>query len=141
MNQTETIIYNNATNTDVVRMAMDSISCDPIYSEHFVMKFIFFLRMIQKGGLRNSRIPDYMYTQVVAALKKQRKTFKGSKMLFLGVAYKPDSDEMRESLALEIMDWFAKKGGLVSYHDPYIPTVETHSGASQIGRASCRERV
>ena len=49
----------------------------------------------------------------------------GSKILFLGVAYKPNIDDARESPALEIMDITAHKGGLVSYHDPYIPSVET----------------
>ncbi|MDP2685134.1 MAG: UDP binding domain-containing protein [bacterium] len=54
----------------------------------------------------------------------------GSNILFLGVAYKPNINDERESPALEIMDITSHKGGVVSYHDPYIPQVRTNEGRS-----------
>jgi UDP-N-acetyl-D-glucosamine dehydrogenase len=61
-------------------------------------------------------------------LNSRKKPINGSKVLFLGVAYKPDIDDARESPALRIMEEVAKKGGEVSYHDPYVADVETEEG-------------
>jgi UDP-N-acetyl-D-glucosamine dehydrogenase len=71
-----------------------------------------------------------MYIKIATALNSQKKAVNGSKILFLGVAYKPDIDDERESPALEIMDITAHKGGVVGYHDPYIPAILTHKGIS-----------
>lgn len=73
-------------------------------------------------------MPHYMYIKITTALNSQKKAVNGSKILFLGVAYKPNINDERESPALEIMDITAHKGGKVSYHDPYIATVETNEG-------------
>ena len=70
-------------------------------------------------------MPHYMYIKIATALNKHKKSVNGSKFLFLGVAYKPNINDERESPALEIMDITAHKGGVVSYHDPYIPSVQT----------------
>ena len=56
------------------------------------------------------------------------KAVNGSNILFLGVAYKPNIDDARESPALEIIDTVVQKGGIVSYHDPHIPTIKTNTG-------------
>jgi len=69
------------------------------------------------------RMPHYMYIKIATALNSQKKSVNGSKILFLGVAYKPNIDDARESPALEIMDIIIRKGGVVSYHDLYIPSV------------------
>jgi len=61
-------------------------------------------------------------------LNRHKKSINGSKILFIGVAYKPDISDERESPALKIMDEIAKKNGIVSYHDPYIPEVITDEG-------------
>jgi UDP-N-acetyl-D-glucosamine dehydrogenase len=71
-----------------------------------------------------------MYIKIASALNKNEKAVNGSKVLFLGVAYKPNIDDERESPALEIIDIVAKKGGIVSYNDPYIPKIKTHKGIS-----------
>ena len=71
-------------------------------------------------------MPHYMYIKIATALNKHKKSVNGSKFLFLGVAYKPNINDERESPALEIMDITAHKGGNVSYHDPYIPKVRTN---------------
>ncbi|MDD3945926.1 MAG: UDP binding domain-containing protein, partial [Bacteroidales bacterium] len=61
-------------------------------------------------------------------LNKNKKSINGSRILFLGVAYKPDINDERESPALEILDIIANKGGIVSYNDPFIPKIKTHEG-------------
>lgn len=104
------------------------IPLDPFYLEHIAKKFNFDLSMIHAAGHINMRMPHYMYIKIATALNKHKKAVNGSKILFLGVAYKPDIDDERESPALEIMDTVAFKGGEVSFHDPYIHSVKTHEG-------------
>jgi len=82
--------------------------------------------MIHTAGHINMRMPHYMYIKIATALNRHKKAVNGSKVLFLGVAYKPNIDDERESPALEIMDIVAHKGGEVSYHDPYIAKVRTN---------------
>lgn len=104
------------------------IPLDPFYLEHIAKKFNFDLSMIHAAGHINMRMPHYMYIKIATALNKHKKAVNGSKILFLGVAYKPDIDDERESPALEIMDTVAFKGAEVYYHDPYISTIKTHEG-------------
>lgn len=104
------------------------IPLDPFYLEHIAKKFSFDLSMIHTAGHINMRMPHYMYIKIATALNRQQKAVNGSKILFLGVAYKPNIDDERESPALEIIDITARKGGDVSYHDPFIPRVKTHGG-------------
>ena len=66
-----------------------------------------------------------MTIKITSALNRHKKAINGSKILFLGAAYKPDIDDDRESPALKIMDEVVKKGGVVSYHDPFIPVLTT----------------
>jgi UDP-N-acetyl-D-glucosamine dehydrogenase len=101
------------------------IPLDPFYLEHIAKKYDFDLSMIHTAGHINMRMPHYMVIKISTALNGVKKPINGSKILFLGVAYKPDIDDARESPALEIMNIVAHKGGLVSYHDPYISSVET----------------
>jgi len=104
------------------------IPLDPFYLEHIAKKFNFELSMIHTAGQINMRMPHYMYIKIASALNKQQKAVNGSKILFLGVAYKPNIDDERESPALEIIDEVIKKGGIVSYNDPYVSTVITPNG-------------
>lgn len=104
------------------------IPLDPFYLEHIAKKYNFDLSMIHAAGHINMRMPHYMYIKIATALNRHKKAVNGSKVLFLGVAYKPNIDDERESPALEIMDIVAHKGGIVSYIDPYIPHVTTHHG-------------
>lgn len=99
------------------------IPLDPFYLEHIAKRYDFDLSMIHTAGHINMRMPHYMVIKISTALNSIKKSINGSKILFLGVAYKPNIDDARESPALEIMDIVARKGGLVSYHDPYIPEV------------------
>ncbi len=101
------------------------IPLDPFYLEHIAKKYDFDLSMIHAAGHINMRMPHYMYIKIATALNKHKKSINGSKILFLGVAYKPNIDDARESPALQIIDQIIYKGGEVSYYDPYIPKVKT----------------
>jgi UDP-N-acetyl-D-glucosamine dehydrogenase len=104
------------------------IPLDPFYLEHIAKKFSFDLSMIHTAGHINMRMPHYMYIKIASALNKHKKSVRGSQILFLGAAYKPDIDDERESPALEIMDIVANKGGEISYNDPFISSIRTHEG-------------
>lgn len=101
------------------------IPLDPFYLEHIAKKFDFDLSMIHTAGHINMRMPHYMYIKIATALNRHKKAVSGSKVLFLGVAYKPNIDDERESPALSIIDTVAKKGGVVTYHDPFISSITT----------------
>lgn len=104
------------------------IPLDPFYLEHIAKKYNFDLSMIHAAGHINMRMPHYMYIKIATALNRHKKAVNGSNILFIGVAYKPNIDDARESPALDIMDIVAHKGGKVSYHDPYISKVRTNDG-------------
>ena len=106
------------------------IPLDPFYLEHIAKKFGFDLSMINTAGHINNMMAHRMTIKITSALNRQKKSVNGSKILFLGVAYKPNIDDARESPALKIMDEVVKKGGEVCYHDPYIPEVKTDEGRS-----------
>jgi UDP-N-acetyl-D-glucosamine dehydrogenase len=114
------------------------IPLDPFYLEHIAKKYDFDLSMIHTAGHINMRMPHYMFIKIATALNKHKKAVNGSKILFLGVAYKPDIDDARESPALEIIDIVAKKGGNILYHDPHIEKVSTPEGL-QINSVSLTE--
>ena len=104
------------------------IPLDPFYLEHIAKMYDFDLSMIHAAGHINMRMPHYMYIKISTALNKNKKPVNGSSVFFLGVAYKPDIDDERESPALEIIDEVIKKGGIVTYNDPFIPEITTHDG-------------
>ena len=104
------------------------IPLDPFYLEHIAKKFDFDLSMIHTAGHINMRMPHYMYIKISTALNRHKKSVNGSKILFLGVAYKPNIDDARESPALEIIDQVIHKGGIVNYNDPHISSVKTNDG-------------
>jgi len=104
------------------------IPLDPFYLEHIAKKYDFDLSMIHAADHIKMRMPNYMYIKIATALNKHKKSVNGSKILFLGVAYKPNIDEARESPTLQIIDLVIKKGGIASYYDPFIPSVITPAG-------------
>jgi UDP-N-acetyl-D-glucosamine dehydrogenase len=117
------------------------IPLDPFYLEYIAKQYDFDLSMIHAAGHINMRMPHYMYIKISTALNSQQKAVNGSKILFMGVAYKPDIDDERESPALEIMDLTTHKGGVVEYHDPYIPAIQTHKGLSYQSVALTPEKL
>ena len=96
------------------------IPLDPFYLEYIAKKYDFDLSMIHAAGHINMRMPHYMYIKIATALNKHKKAINGSTILFLGVSYKPDIDDSRESPAIEIMKIITKKGGIIQFHDPFI---------------------
>jgi UDP-N-acetyl-D-glucosamine dehydrogenase len=97
------------------------IPIDPFYLSWKAREFDFTTKFIQLAGEINVSIPYYVVSKVVEALNDREKSIKGSKILILGVAYKKDVDDARESPALAIMDLLQKKGANIFYHDPFIP--------------------
>jgi UDP-N-acetyl-D-glucosamine dehydrogenase len=104
------------------------IPLDPFYLEYIAKNFNFELSMIHTAGAVNDLMPYRMMNKIAFALNRQKKAMNGSTVLFLGVAYKPDIDDARESPALLVMELVAKKGAHVLYHDPYIPEVTDEQG-------------
>jgi UDP-N-acetyl-D-glucosamine dehydrogenase len=99
------------------------IPIDPFYLSWKAKEYDFTTRFIQLAGEINVSIPYYVVSKTVDALNERKKSIKGAKILVLGVAYKKDVDDARESPALAVMDLLQKKGATVLYHDPYIPSL------------------
>jgi len=104
------------------------IPLDPFYLEYVAKGLNFDLTMIDAAGNINNLQPYRMMNKIAFALNRHKKPMNGSTILFLGVAYKPDIDDARESPALEVMSLVAHKGAKVLYHDPYIPEVTDEHG-------------
>lgn len=109
------------------------IPLDPFYLEYIAKGFNFDLTMINTAGNINNLMPYRMMNKIAFALNRQKKALNGSTILFLGVAYKPDIDDPRESPALLVMEQVAHKGAKVLYHDPYIPVVVDETGHKWVG--------
>src|SRR5689334_1234752 len=99
------------------------IPVDPFYLSWKAKEWDFHTRFIELAGEINSAMPYNVVDAVAAALNKHKKALNGSKILVLGVAYKRDIDDLRESPALTIIELLQKEGAQVSYNDPYFPTV------------------
>jgi UDP-N-acetyl-D-glucosamine dehydrogenase len=78
-------------------------------------------RFIELAGEINTQMPQYVVDKLAQALNEQGKAVKGAKVLVLGLAYKPNIDDPRESPAFEIIHLLLERGAEVSYHDPHIP--------------------
>lgn len=99
------------------------IPIDPFYLSWKAREWDFHTRFIELAGEINTSMPYHVVDSVSAALNGQHKTLNGSRVLVLGVAYKKDIDDLRESPALTIIETLQAKGAAVSYNDPYIPFV------------------
>ncbi|MCJ7783356.1 MAG: nucleotide sugar dehydrogenase, partial [Desulfobacterales bacterium] len=98
------------------------IPIDPYYLSWKAREYDFTTRFIFLAGEINVHVPYYVVAKVQDALNGRGKSIKGAKILILGVAYKKDVDDARESPALAIMNLLQKKGATILYHDPYIPS-------------------
>ncbi len=99
------------------------IPIDPYYLSWKAREYDFTTRFIFLAGEINVHVPYYVVAKVQDALNARGKSIKGARILILGVAYKKDVDDARESPALAIMDLLQKKGAVILYHDPYIPSL------------------
>jgi UDP-N-acetyl-D-glucosamine dehydrogenase len=99
------------------------IPVDPFYLSWKAKEFDFRTRFIELAGEINVAMPYNVIASTISALNRQKKPINGSKVLVLGVAYKRDIDDLRESPALTIIELLQKEGATVSYNDPYFPFV------------------
>lgn len=99
------------------------IPIDPLYLSWKMKSVHYNARFIELASEINTNMPRYVVSRVMEALNDRGKPLKGSKVLVLGAAYKPDVDDVRESPALDVIGLLKQKGGLVDYHDPYIPQI------------------
>ncbi|MBP3960482.1 nucleotide sugar dehydrogenase [Gemmata sp. G18] len=99
------------------------IPIDPFYLTWIARKYGLNTRFIELAGEVNTAMPTYVVSKVADALNDAGKPVKGSKVLLLGMAYKKDIDDPRESPGFELLDLLLKKGAKVSYNDPHIPTL------------------
>jgi UDP-N-acetyl-D-glucosamine dehydrogenase len=99
------------------------IPIDPFYLSWKAKQFDFRTKFIELAGEVNMAMPYYVIEKTIEALNGQRKALNGSKVLVLGVAYKRDIDDLRESPSLTIIELLRQRGAEVSYNDPYFPFV------------------
>ncbi|MGH9677338.1 MAG: nucleotide sugar dehydrogenase, partial [Candidatus Acidiferrum sp.] len=99
------------------------IPVDPFYLSWKAKEFDFQTRFIELAGEINTNMPYHVVRAVGTALNHHKKALNGSKVLVLGVAYKKDVDDLRESPALTIIELLREEGAEVSYNDPYFPQV------------------
>lgn len=97
------------------------IPIDPFYLAWKARELGHTTRFIELAGEINSQMPSHVVTKVAEALNTRSRPIRGSKVLVLGIAYKPDVEDMRESPAATIIDLLIEQGAVVSYHDPHCP--------------------
>jgi len=100
------------------------IPIDPFYLTWKARQYGMPTRFIELAGEVNTSMPHYVITKTLEALNERKKSLKGSKVLVLGLAYKKDIDDLRESPSIELIELLREKGAKVDYNDPYIP--KTH---------------
>jgi len=99
------------------------IPIDPLYLSWKMKSFNYSARFIELASEINTNMPRYVVSRMLDAMNDRGILLKGSCVLVLGAAYKPDIDDVRESPAMDVIGLLRKKGALVEYHDPYIPHI------------------
>jgi UDP-N-acetyl-D-glucosamine dehydrogenase len=99
------------------------IPIDPFYLTWKAREFGQHNRFIELAGEINTVMPEYVVNRAAAALNERRRSVNGSKILILGLAYKADVDDDRESPSYVLMDLFKERGANVAYHDPFVPVI------------------
>jgi UDP-N-acetyl-D-glucosamine dehydrogenase len=105
------------------------IPIDPFYLSWKARETGFECRFIELAGQINSSMPHYVVERVADALNSVKKSINGSRVHLFGVAYKKDVGDVRESPALDILEVLTRRGAVVSYTDPYVPTLEFGGGS------------
>lgn len=99
------------------------IPIDPFYLSWKAKEFDFHTRFIELAGQINDNMPYFVIDNVIEAMNQQGKALHGSRVLVLGLSYKKDIDDLRESPSLAIIELLQKRGARVEYNDPFFPTV------------------
>jgi UDP-N-acetyl-D-glucosamine dehydrogenase len=97
------------------------IPLDPFYLTYKARQYDYHTRLIETAGEINDFMPEFVVDNIMKLLNTHKKALNGSKVLLLGVAYKKDIDDMRESPALKVIEHLEKNGAEVMYYDPYVP--------------------
>jgi len=97
------------------------IPIDPFYLTWKAREYGFTTRFIELAGEINTSMPHYVVEKTAEALNRRRVTLNGSRGLIIGVAYKPNVDDIRESPAFEVMELLKERGAEIAYHDPCVP--------------------
>lgn len=112
------------------------IPLDPYYLSWKAREYGFHTSMIESSMMINDRMPEYTVERAGKILNRYKKALNGSRVLLLGVAYKQDIDDYRESPALRVMEEFQRCGSLADYYDPFIPACrykdQQYTGLEQI---------
>ena len=103
------------------------IPIDPFYLTWKAREYDFHTEFIELAGKINSQMPAFCVSKVIRALNSRRQSLNGSRVLVMGVAYKKNVNDTRESPALRIIDLLAADGGVVSYHDAHVAALATRS--------------
>jgi UDP-N-acetyl-D-glucosamine dehydrogenase len=104
---------------------------DPFYLSWKAREYDFYTEFIELAGKINENMPYFCLEKITRALNSDEKSVKGSKIHLVGVAYKADVADLRESPALKLMELLRDEGGDVSYHDPHIAELPAHGLSSQ----------
>jgi UDP-N-acetyl-D-glucosamine dehydrogenase len=99
------------------------IPIDPFYLSWAARKHGMSTRFIELAGEINTHMPEYVIDHVIGALNEHSKSVKGSKVCILGMAYKKDVDDPRESPSFELMDLLRARGAILTYNDPHVPVL------------------
>lgn len=99
------------------------IPIDPFYLAWKAREFGKNTRFIELAGEINTAMPEYVVQRLTEALNSQHKPLNGSKILLIGLAYKADVDDMRESPTFVLLDLLKARGAEAAYHDPHIPEI------------------
>jgi len=121
------------------------IPLDPFYLSWKAKQFGFEARFIELAGVINGQMPHFVVGKIIDALNRFKKSVNGAKVLILGVAYKKDISDVRESPAIDILQLLSKKGAKLSYCDPHVPVLDEHGmrmkaepfSAATIRKADC----
>ena len=100
------------------------VPIDPHYLSWKLKALNFYARFIELAGEINIKMPEFLVSKIDAALNEREKSIKGSRILILGIAYKSNVADARESPALDVIRLLKERGGRVVYNDPYVPQVE-----------------
>jgi UDP-N-acetyl-D-glucosamine dehydrogenase len=115
---------------------------DPFYLSWKAREFDFYTEFIELAGKINENMPYFCLEKITRALNSQEKAVKGSHVHLVGVSYKADVGDLRESPALKLIELLREEGADVSYHDPHVAELPAHGLSSQpldgaLGRADC----
>ncbi|MBF1183957.1 MAG: nucleotide sugar dehydrogenase [[Eubacterium] sulci] len=116
------------------------IPLDPYYLTWKAREFGFHTSMIEASMMINDKMPEYCVDRAAKVLNRAKKALNGSKVLVLGVAYKADIDDYRESPAIDVIEILQREGANVDFFDPYIPKFRAH-GKEYVGIADISPEV